>query len=230
MKTHTVKDMLDAAVHFGHKTQKWNPKMRPFIYGTKNNIHVFDLEKALEGLLKALEYIKNISANGKVILFVSTKQQAADLIVNSAKESGMPYVIHKWMPGLLTNFTTMKRRIKYLNDLIEQEKTGEFEKYTKKEASELKKDIHKLEASLGGVKSVKRLPDALFVVDVVRDKIAVQEANKLKIPVIGIADSNADPDLLDYAIPGNDDAIKSLTYLITAVKDAILEGRKSKKE
>jgi small subunit ribosomal protein S2 len=230
MPTYTVKDMLEAAVHFGHKTQKWNPKMRPYIYGAKNNIHIFDLQKTLENLLKALEYIKNLSANGKVILFVSTKQQASDLIVNAARDTDMPYVIHKWMPGLLTNFSTMKRRIKYLNDLIEQEKTGEFEKYTKKEASMLKKDIQKLEASLGGVKTVKRLPDALFVTDIVRDAIAVQEAKKLKIPIIGIADSNADPDMLSYVIPGNDDAIKSLTYLITAVKDAILEGRKSKKE
>ncbi|MFC1750517.1 30S ribosomal protein S2 [Pseudomonadota bacterium] len=230
MTTIDIKDMLEAAVHFGHKTQKWNPKMRPYIFGVKNNIHIFDLQKSMDSLKKALEYVRQLSAEGKTILLVSTKQQAAALIVEVAKETKMPYVINKWMPGLLTNFSTMKRRIKYLNDLIEQEKTGELEKYTKKEASDFKKDITKLEVALGGVKTVRKLPDALFVADIVRDDTTVKEANKLGIPVIGITDTNADPDTVTYPIPGNDDAIKSLTYLITAVKDAILEGRKSKKD
>ncbi len=220
-----IKEMLEAAVHFGHKTQKWNPKMKRYIYTTKNGIHIFDLEKTKEALEKALDFLKKTASSGKKILFVSTKPQSAHLIVEAAEECKMPYVIHKWMGGLLTNFNTIKQRIRYLKNLKEQEKSGEFEKYTKKEASELRKTIEKLESALGGVRDLDALPDVVFVVDVLRDRIAVNEANKMKIPVVGIVDSNADPDGVNYPIPGNDDAVKALTYLIQKVKYGILEGK-----
>lgn len=220
-----IKEMLEAAVHFGHKTQKWNPKMKKFIYTTKNGIHIFDLEKTKANLEKALEFIQKLSSSGKTILFVSTKPQSAHLVIEAAEECKMPYVIHKWMGGLLTNFSTIKQRIRYLKNLKDQEKAGDFEKYTKKEASELRKTIEKLESALGGVSSLDSLPDAVFVVDTLRDRIAVNEANKMKIPVIGIVDTNSDPDGVNYAIPGNDDAVKSLTYLIQKVKYGILEGK-----
>lgn len=220
-----IKEMLEAAVHFGHKTQKWNPKMKKFIYTTKNGIHIFDLEKSKVCLEKALDFVKKSASSGKTILFVSTKPQSAHLVVEAAEACRMPYVIHKWMGGLLTNFSTIKQRIRYLKNLKDQEKAGDFEKYTKKEASELRKTIEKLESALGGVRDLDALPDAVFVVDTLRDRIAVNEAHKMKIPVIGIVDSNSDPDGVTYPIPGNDDAVKSLTYLIQKVKYGILEGK-----
>lgn len=223
--TSPLVEMLEAAVHFGHKTQKWNPKMKRFLFGEKNGIHIFNLEKTQECLDKASEFLKQCAATGKRILFVSTKPQAAHLIVDLANGTKMPYVVHKWMGGLLTNYSTMKQRIRYFKTLCDQEKNGEFEKYTKKEASELRKVIKKLEDALGGVRDLDRLPDVVFVVDVVRDKIVVKEAIKMKIPVVAIVDSNADPDGVAYPIPGNDDAIKSLTYLLGKVKSAILLGK-----
>ena len=225
MAQNDLQEMLDSAVHFGHKTQKWNPKMKKYIYGARNGIHIFDLAKTKNCLDKATEFLKLSSASGKKILMVSTKPQAAMLIQEMAETTKMPYVIHKWMGGLLTNFSTMKQRIKYFRNLIEQEKSGELEKYTKKEASVLKKARVKLDATLGGVRDLDRLPDALFIADVVRDRIVVDEAIKLKIPIVGIVDSNSDPDGITYPIPGNDDAIKSLTYLINKVKSAIIEGK-----
>jgi small subunit ribosomal protein S2 len=221
-----LKDMLESAVHFGHKTQKWNPKMRRYLFGEKNGIHVFDLQKTQECLLKATEFVKHEAASGKTILLVSTKPQADHLITDMASSTKMPYVVHKWLGGLLTNFSTMKQRIRYFRSLMEREKSGEFGKYTKKEASMLKKTIEKLESALGGVRDLDRLPDVVFVADAVRDRIAIREANKMKVPVVAIVDSNADPDGIAYPIPGNDDAVKSLTYLISAVKNAILEGKK----
>lgn len=220
-----LKEMLDAAVHFGHKTQKWNPKMRKYIYGEKNGIHLIDLQKTQQCLEKAVEFLKHSSASGKRILLVSTKPQAAHLIVEAANAAHMPYVVHKWMGGLMTNFSTMKQRIRYFRTLKEQEKSGEFEKYTKKEAAELKKAIAKLENALGGVQELDKLPDVVFVADAVRDRIVIKEANKMKIPVVAIVDSNADPDGIAYPIPGNDDAVKSLTYLISMVKNAMVMGK-----
>jgi small subunit ribosomal protein S2 len=225
-----IKEMLDAAVHFGHKTQKWNPKMKSYLFSVRNGIHIFDLQKTKDKLEQAIDFVKRTVSGGKNILFVSTKPQAAHLILDAAENCKMPYVIHKWMGGLLTNFSTIKQRIRYLKSLKEQEKNGEFEKYTKKEASELRKTIEKLESALGGVRDLESLPDAVFVADVVRDRIAVKEAIKMKIPVIGITDSNADPDGINYCIPGNDDAVKSLTYLIQKVKYGILEGKGSRSQ
>jgi small subunit ribosomal protein S2 len=223
-----LQEMLDAAVHFGHKTQKWNPKMKKYIYGVRNGVHIIDLQKTQENLEKASEFIRSLSMNGRKILLVCTKPQATQLIIDTAKETNMYYVVNKWVGGLLTNFFTMKKRIRYFKKLRDEEKSGGFEKYTKKEAGKLKKMMVKLETGLGGVKDMDKMPDAVFVADVVRDHIAVSEANKLNIPVIGIVDTNSDPEGIEYPIPGNDDAIKSLSYLINAVKNAMVAKKSPK--
>ncbi|MBD3327897.1 30S ribosomal protein S2, partial [Candidatus Peregrinibacteria bacterium] len=222
MANDQISKMLEAAVHFGHKTQKWNPKMRHYIYGSKSGIHIIDIYKTQLALEKAKEFISHMVSSGKNVMLVSTKPQAVDLIINTAKETNMPFVVNKWIGGLLTNFDTMRNRIRYYNKLSEEEKNGEFDKYTKKEASSLRKELEKLTNALGGLKEIDRKPDVLFVADVHRDEIAVKEAQKLNIPIIGICDTDADPDQIDYPIPGNDDSIKSLTYLIGEVKSAIL--------
>ncbi len=223
------KDMFKSAVHIGHRTQKWNPRMKKFLYGERNGIHIINLEKTKEYLDKALAFLSKAASEGRNVLFVSTKPQSLKLIESAADSCGMPYVTSRWIPGLLTNFSTIRSRIKYMADLKEQETTGEFDKYTKKEASKLKKTIVKLETSLGGVQGLSEKPDVVFVIDVVRDNIAVEEANRLKIPVVAIVDSNADPSLVDYPIPGNDDALKSLVYLVEKVAETIQKSRTSKK-
>lgn len=210
--------MFESVVHIGHRTQKWNPKMKKFIYGERNGIHIINLEKTVEYLDKALDFLAKVVSEGKTLLFVSTKPQSVKLLEETAKACNMPYVTSKWIPGLLTNFSTLKTRIRYFIDLKEQEKNGEFEKYTKKEVSTLKKTMDKLELSLGGVQTLTDLPDAVFVVDSVRDHIVVEEANRIGVPVVGIVDTNADPDVVDYPIPGNDDAVKSLTYFFNKIK------------
>jgi len=224
-----LKEMLAAAVHFGHQTQKWNPKMKRYLYGVYQGIHVFDLQKTFDQLQKALIFVQKSVEEGKSILFVSTKQQAASIVEGVAKKCNMPYVTHKWIGGLLTNFATVKRRIKHFQDLLEAQVSGDFSKYTKKEASKLKKEIDKLQTAFGGLRNLNRLPDVLFIVDTVRVNIAVQEARKLHIPLVGITDSNADPDLIDYPIPGNDDAIKSLKYFMSKIEDSILNAKNKKK-
>lgn len=226
MKTIDVKDLLEHAVHFGHKTSKWNPKMRNFLFGEHQGIHIFDLTKTKTHLERALEFFKKTSGEGKVILFVGTKPQTMKIIEETAKKCGMPYVCKAWIPGLLTNYGTLSRRIDYLRKLKEENEQSGFDKYTKKEASVLRKTIEKLENSLGGLLSMKSMPDTVFVADCVKNNLTVREAKKMKIPVVGIVDSNADPDPITYPIPGNDDALKSLTYLISLVGEAILEGRK----
>jgi small subunit ribosomal protein S2 len=223
-----IKEMMDAAMHFGHQTQRWNPKMHRYIYGSKNGIHIFNLEKSADCLDKAMEFLKHSAATGKTIMLASTKPQATKLIYDAAKEVSMPYVVNKWMPGLLTNFATIKKRIKYFNKLEEDEKNGEFDKYTKKEAAKLKKELVKLEDAFGGVKDLDKMPNIVFIADVVRDRIIVKEANKKKITVVAITDSNADPSGVDYPIPANDDALSSLTYIILKVKEAIKEGKGNK--
>lgn len=217
-----IKEMLEAAVHFGHKTQKWNPNMKKFIYGAKNGIHIFDLFKTQEALKEATAYLNESVKTGKKVMIVCTKPQAAALVEDLGVSTNMPYVSRKWMGGLLTNFSTMKLRIKYYQKLRKEEKDGEFTKYTKKEAAGLKKDMAKLENALGGVRDMEKLPDVVFVADAVRDRIAVNEANKLNIPVVAIVDSNANPIGISYPIPGNDDAIKSLTYFLGKVKLSML--------
>lgn len=224
-----VKEMMDAAMHFGHQTQRWNPKMKPYIYGSKNGIHIFDLEKTSECLATAEDFLKKMSSEGQVIMLASTKPQATKTIMEAAKEANVPYVVNKWMPGLFTNFSTIKKRIKYFNDLLDQEKSGELEKYTKKEISKIKKQLMKLQDAFGGVREMDRLPRVVFVADVVRDRIVVEESRKKGVIVVAITDSNADPDGVDYPIPANDDAIGSLNYVINRVKSAIIEGKKGKK-
>lgn len=220
-----LQEMFDAAVHIGHRTHKWNPRMKKFIHGEMNGIHVINLEKTLEYLERALDFLGKSVSEGKVVLFVSTKPQSVNLLETTAQELHVPYVVSKWIPGLITNFSTVKLRIKYLTDLKEQEKSGEIEKYTKKEISKLKKIMEKLQVSLGGVESLKAKPDVVFVVDVVRDNIVVKEAKKLGIPVIGITDTNADPTQIDYPIPANDDALKSLTYIVGKVADIVKKSK-----
>lgn len=221
--------MLASAVHFGHRTHKWDPRMKKYIYGEKDGVHVFNLEKTASMLEDAVNFLSKLVSEGKIVLFVSTKPQALSLIENTAKDCKMPYVISRWIPGFLTNFATISKRIKYLNDLKEQEEAGDFDKYTKKEASRLKKKIVKLEESLGGVQEITRKPDAVFLVDCVRDNIVVKECNKIGIPVVGIVDSNANPDEVTYPIPGNDDALKSITYVVGKVSESIQKSKKTKK-
>jgi len=216
-----LKEMLKNAVHFGHATRKWDPKMKPYIYGEKQGIHVFDLNKTAKALAAALKFLKASAKEGKTIMFVSTKQQATEIVKTAAKECRCPYVTQKWVPGLFTNFKTIKQRIKYLKKLKDEKATGEFEKYTKKEVVKLEKTINKLETALGGVQNLNKTPDILIVMDVHRDQIAVKEAQRKGVKIVGITDSNADPTGIDYPIPANDDAVKSLTYLIAKFKEAL---------
>lgn len=218
--------MYECGVHIGHRTQKWNPKMKKYIHGEKNGIHVIDLEKTEDCLKKAMEFLNKLSVEGKTVLFVSTKPQSIKLLEGTAIDVHMPYVVNRWISGLLTNFDTLKTRIKYFVNLKEQDSSGELEKYTKKEASNLRKQIEKLETTLGGVQTLTRLPDAVFVVDAVRDSVVVKEALKLKIPLVSIVDTNADPTKITYPIPANDDAVKSLTYVLGKIKEAFKKTSK----
>ncbi|MBI5755218.1 30S ribosomal protein S2 [Candidatus Peregrinibacteria bacterium] len=222
-----VQELFDHAVHIGHISEKWNPKMRSFIYGKKFNVHIFDLEKTAVFLERACQFLEKSSKEGRVILLVSTKPQCDVMVKEAAKECDMPYVTGKWISGLLTNFETIQRRIRYLIDLEKQEATGEFDKYTKKERLNLKKTMEKLENALGGVKCLKKLPDVVVVFDTVRDAIAVAEADRLHIPLLGIVDTNADPEKITYPIPANDDSVKSLRYLVNTISSAIQKGKKS---
>lgn len=216
-----VRKMFESSVHIGHRTHKWDPRAKGFIYGERNGIHIINLEKTAVYLEKALNFFSKTVGEGKKILFVSTKPQSVALLEKAAKDCKMPYVASKWIPGLLTNFETIKTRIRHLSRLKEQEASGEFEKYTKNEASKLKKEIDKLQFALGGVEDMKSVPDVVFVVDIVRDQIVVKEAKKLGIPVVAIVDTNGDPGSVDYPIPGNDDALKSLDYIIGSIVGAI---------
>ena len=220
----SIRQLLEAGVHFGHHTRRWNPKMKSFIYGSKNGVHIIDLDKTALYLDRAMEFIKLMVGQGKSIMLVSTKPQASKLIMDAARGSSMPYVINKWIPGLVTNFSTIKKRIKYFNDLYNSEKSGELEKYTKKEISKFKKELIKLDDAFGGVRDLDKLPQMIFVADVIRDKIVVKEANKMKIPVIAIVDSNADPNGIDYLIPANDDASKSIKIISKAITDAFIDA------
>jgi len=222
-------EMVANADHYGHRTHKWDPRMRKYLHGEKGGIHVFNLELTLKMLNDSLDFMKKSVSEGKTVLFVSTKPQAIKLVEETAKDCGMPYVVTRWIPGLITNFGTIKKRIKYLKDLKEQEATGEFDKYTKKEASKLKKTIEKLETSLGGVQEMTRKPDVIFVVDVVKDKIVVEESNRAGIPVVAIVDSNSNPEGVDYPIPGNDDAVRSINYLVGKIAEAVKGSKKAKK-
>ncbi|MBU0576956.1 30S ribosomal protein S2 [Patescibacteria group bacterium] len=222
----SLKEMAQNAVHFGHPTHKWNPKMKPYLYGSRYGVHIFDLQKTAKHLIKALEFLADSVSKNKEILFVGTKQQCRKILQEIKSATGMPIVTDKWIPGLLTNFKTIKERINYFKQLKEDDAKGELSKYTKKEQVKLRKKIQDLSIALSGVENMEGAPDVIFVTDIVRDQIAVKEARRLKIPVVAIVDSNADPDMADYIIPANDDAIKSLSYILGFVKEVLTSKKK----
>jgi len=219
--------MLEAGVHFGHQTRYWNPQMSPYIFGDRNKIHIINLEQTLPLFQDALNFIGKTAAKRGSILFVGTKRSASSVLKNEAIRCGMPYVNHRWLGGMLTNFRTVKQSIKRLKELEAMSQDGHFERLNKKEVLMLNRELEKLEKSLGGIKDMKSMPSALFVIDVGYENIAVKEANKLGIPVIGIVDTNNSPKNIDYIIPGNDDAIRSVKLYVMTVADAILDGKSS---
>jgi small subunit ribosomal protein S2 len=217
--------MLEAGVHFGHQTRYWNPKMAEFIFGQRNKIHIVNLEKTMAMYQEAMKYVRQLASNRGTILFVGTKRQARDIVAEEAQRAGMPFVDHRWLGGMLTNFKTVKASIKRLKDLEAMGQDGTFEKMSKREALTLQREMDKLNRSLGGIKEMNALPDALFIIDVGYQKIAVTEANKLSIPIIGVVDTNHSPDGIAYVIPGNDDSSRAIRLYARGVADAILEGR-----
>jgi small subunit ribosomal protein S2 len=223
----SMRDMLEAGVHFGHQTRYWNPKMGAYIFGQRNKIHIVNLEKTLPLFREALNFIGTLSANGGKVLFVGTKRAARDAIQEEAARCGMPFVNHRWLGGMLTNFKTIKQSIKRLRELEAMFEDGSINRFSKKEALGLSREREKLELSLGGIKELGGLPDALFIIDVGNEKLAVTEANKLGIPVVGVVDTNNDPGPIDYVIPGNDDAIRAVRLYISAAANAVLDGRQS---
>ncbi|AGA89558.1 ribosomal protein S2 [Thioflavicoccus mobilis 8321] len=220
-----MRQMLEAGVHFGHQTRYWNPKMAAFIFGQRNKIHIVNLEKTLPLYREAANYLGTLVANGGKVLFVGTKRAAREAVREEAARCGMPYVNHRWLGGMLTNFKTIRQSIKRLKDLEAMFDDGSIERFNKKEALDLSRERDKLERSLGGIKNMDHLPDALFVIDVGHEKIAVTEANKLGIPVVGVVDTNNDPSKIDYVVPGNDDAIRAVRLYIQGIADAVLDGR-----
>ena len=224
MSVISMKQLLEAGVHFGHQTRRWNPKMAPYIYTERNGIHIIDLQKSVGVVDTAYEAIKNIVANGGTILFVGTKKQAQEAVKDEAIRSGMYYVNERWLGGMLTNFKTIKSRIAKLKEYEKMSEDGTFDVLPKKEVIQIKKAWEKLEKNLGGIKEMKKLPDAIFVVDPKKERICIQEAHTLDIPVIGIADTNCDPDELTYVIPGNDDAIRAVKLIVAKMADAVIEA------
>ena len=221
----TMREMLKAGVHFGHQTRYWNPKMGKYIFGARNKIHIVNLEKTLPMFNDAMAFIEKLATGKNKILFVGTKRSASKIINEQATRCNMPYVDHRWLGGMLTNYKTIRDSIKRLRDLEAQAEDGTFEKLTKKEALMRTRDLEKLERSIGGIKNMGGLPDAMFVVDVDHERIAIQEANKLGIPVIGIVDTNSSPDGIDYIIPGNDDAIRAIQLYLGTAADCVLRAR-----
>lgn len=220
----SMRDLLKAGAHFGHQTRYWNPKMAPFIFGARNKIHIIDLELTVPALDKAVSIVRGMAQSKNKVLFVGTKRAASKIVKEQAERSGQPYVNHRWLGGMLTNWKTIRQSIKRLRDLEAKMGDGTLEKISKKEALDLSRQLEKLELSIGGIKDMGGLPDAIFVVDVNHEKIAIQEANKLGIPVIGIVDTNSDPDGVDIVIPGNDDAIRAIELYSAAIADACIEG------
>lgn len=225
MSVISMKQLLEAGVHFGHQTRRWNPKMAEFIFTERNGIYIIDLQKTVKKVEEAYNFIKEVSASGKDILFVGTKKQAQESIESEAIRANMFYVNQRWLGGMLTNFKTIRKRIERLNDLEKMEVDGTFEVLPKKEVIKLKAEKEKLEKNLGGIKNMTNAPGALFVVDPRKEKIAIQEAHILGIPIVAIVDTNCDPDEVDYPIPGNDDAIRAVKLLTSKVADAIIEAR-----
>ena len=220
----TMREMLEAGVHFGHQTRFWNPKMAPFIFGARNKIHIINLEKSLPMFQEAQKFAKQLTANGGTILMVGTKRQARELVAEEAKRAGVPFVDQRWLGGMLTNFKTVKTSIKRLKDMKAQQEAG-LESMSKKEQLMFTREMEKLEKDIGGIQDMTALPDAIFMIDVGYHKIAVSEAKKLGIPLIGVVDSNHNPDGIDYVIPGNDDSAKAVTLYARGMADAVLEGK-----
>lgn len=220
----SMREMLQAGVHFGHQTRYWNPKMAPYIFGARNKIHIINLEHTVPALNSALDAIAKMAANKNKILFVGTKRAASKIIGEQAARAGMPFVSHRWLGGMLTNYKTIRQSVRRLRELEAQSLDGTFDKLTKKEALMRRRDMEKLERSIGGIKDMSGLPDALFVIDVDHERIAIQEANKLGIPVFGIVDTNSNPDGVDFVIPGNDDAIRAIKLYVTAVADVAISA------
>ena len=224
MSVISMKQLLEAGVHFGHQTRRWNPKMAEYIYTERNGIHIIDLQKSVGKVDEAYKAVADIAANGGTILFVGTKKQAQDAIASEAERCGMFYVNERWLGGMLTNFKTIQSRINRLKEIEAMEEDGTFDVLPKKEVINLKKELEKLQKNLGGIKEMKRLPDAIFIVDPKKERICVQEAHALGIELIGIADTNCDPDELDYVIPGNDDAIRAVKLIVSKMADAVIEA------
>jgi small subunit ribosomal protein S2 len=221
----SMKDLLEAGVHFGHRTRRWDPKMRPYIFTERNGIHIIDLQQTMAKLEEAYGMIRDTVAEGGAVLFASTKRQAQESIASEAERCGMPYVNQRWLGGTLTNFRTIRQRIDYLLGLERRQELGEFSRLPKKEALGLQREIEKLNRKLGGLKEMRRLPSLVFIADVRREAIAVKEANKLGIPIVAMVDTNCDPDPIDYVIPANDDAIRAIKLIASKVADAVLEGQ-----
>lgn len=228
MPSVSMRQLLEAGVHFGHQTRRWNPKMRPYIFAERNGIHIIDLAQTVKRLDVALDAVRDTVARGEVVLFVGTKKQAQEPVAEEATRAGMPYVNRRWLGGMLTNFVTIKKRIGLLDQLEARQQAGEFDRMAKKEAAKLTEELNKLNATLGGIRKMKRLPGTVFIVDPHRERIAVTEANKLEIPVVGTGDTNVDPDELDFIIPANDDAIRSIRLLCSLVADAAIEGARER--
>jgi small subunit ribosomal protein S2 len=221
----SMKELLEAGVHFGHQTKRWNPKMKDFIFGERNGIYIIDLQKTHRLLQDALQYVQDLASQGRTIMFVGTKRQAQEAVAEEAQRAGMPYVNERWLGGLLTNFVTIRKSLDRLRELEAMSTDGRHERLTKKEVAGLEKERGKIEKNLKGIKGMKNVPDAIFVIDTRKESIAVQEARKLKIPVIGIVDTNCDPDEVDHVIPGNDDALRAIKLFAGRVADAVLAGR-----
>ncbi len=223
----TMRQMLEAGIHFGHQTRYWNPKMAPFIFGDRNKIHIINLEKSLPLYNDAMNFVSKLASKKGNILFVGTKRQAREIIKEEADRCGMPYVNHRWLGGMLTNYKTVKQSIKRLKDLEAMDQDGSLDRLTKKEALMRRREMEKLDRSMGGIKDMGGLPDALFVIDVGHEKIAISEAKKLGIPVIAVIDTNCSPEGIDYIIPGNDDAIRAISLYVEGAANAVLEGKAS---
>lgn len=230
MKVPSIVEMLQAGVHFGHQSSRWHPKMEEYIFTERNGVHVIDLEKTRVKLTETLESVRALAADGKEILFITTKPQARDIVRAAAIDCESPYLVERWIGGLLTNFDELKKLFKKYNDLKEQQKNGELERYTKQEQSKITKDIEKMEKTLAGLSYLEKMPEVLFVPALQREKTAVNEANKTGVPLIGICDTNANPDKADYVIPANDDAVNSIRMMVELVAEAIKEGKEEYKK
>ncbi len=224
MATITMKELLEAGVHFGHQTKRWDPRMKEYIFGERNGIYIIDLQKTLKMFKEASKYVTDLTATGKVILFVGTKRQAQDAVAEEANRCGMFYINQRWLGGLLTNWVTVQKSVKRLQELDEMATDGRYELLTKKEVIKLERERKHLQANLAGIKNMKRLPDALFIVDSNAEGIAVKEARKLGIPVVAVVDTNCDPTVVDYVIPGNDDALRAIRLFTSKISDSVIEG------